>query len=229
MRHKLYKDDRRSAADFVFEQLYGDIISLKLLPGAKLSEMEVARNFGVSPQPVRTAFHRLSNDDLLVVRPQRATRVRGFSLEDIQEARFIRLSVELEVLYRACEVWDESRNMTLLESLEKQKRCVEAVDAQGLEALDYEFHQLICDLAGCPKAFETIERQKQKISRLCGLEMNQTKVELRAILTDHLNIAHHLEMRSLDTLLCAARKHFNRLDETIDYLHTMHSEYFDID
>ncbi|MBU2868080.1 GntR family transcriptional regulator [Pacificibacter marinus] len=229
MQHKLYKDDRQSAADFVFEQLYSDIISLKLLPGAKLSEMEVARNFGVSPQPVRTAFHRLSNNDLLVVRPQRATRVRGFTLEDIQEAQFIRMSVEMEVLYRACDVWDEARNITLLENLEKQKRCVEAVDAEGLEALDYEFHRLICDLAGYPKAFDTIKRQKQKICRLCSLEMQQKKSELRAILTDHLNIAHHLEMRSLDKLLIAARKHFNRLDETIEYLHRVHSEYFDID
>ncbi len=229
MRYKLDIDDRRSAADIVFDKLYGDIISLKLLPGTKLSEVDVARSFGVSPQPVRTAFHRLSNNDLLLVRPQRATRVRGFSIEDLEDARFIRLSVELEVLRHACDVWDQDRTMLLLANLEKQKRCVEAVDAEGLEVLDYEFHRLICELGGCPRAYETIKRQKQKVSRVCSLDIKLRKKELRAILTDHLNIAHELEMKSLDKLLCAARTHFGRLDETIDQIHAMHSEYFDID
>lgn len=229
MRYKFDMDDRRSAADIVFEKLYGDIISLKLMPGAKLSEMEVAKNFGVSPQPVRTAFHRLSNSDLLLVRPQRATRVRGFSIEEIEDARFIRLSVELEVLRRACEVWDESRNMKLLENIEKQKRCVEAVDPEGLEELDYAFHKLICELAGFPRAFDTIKIQKQKVSRLCSLEYSLKKKELRAILADHLSIAHWLEMKSVENVQDAARRHFTRLDETIDYIAATHSEYFDMD
>lgn len=229
MRYKFDTSDRRSAADIVFDKLYGDIISLKLMPGAKLSEMEVAKDFGVSPQPVRTAFHRLSNNDLLLVRPQRATRVRGFSIAEIEDARFIRLSVELEVLRRACEVWDEERNLKLLENIERQKRCVEAVDPKGLEELDYQFHQLICELAGLPRAFDTIKLQKQKVSRLRSLEFKLRKKELRAILYDHLSIAHWLELKSVENVQDAARRHFTRLDETIDYLATEHSEYFNID
>jgi hypothetical protein len=51
--------------------------------------------------------------------------------------------------------------------------------------------------------------------------------ELCAILTDHVNIAHAVEMKSLDKVLCAARNHFASLVDTIDYLHAAHSECFD--
>lgn len=229
MRDKVDMEDRRPLANQVFEQLYEDIVSLKLLPGTKLSEAEVARNFRVSPQPVRDAFHRLSSMDLLLVRPQRATRVRGFSMSSIEDARFIRLSVELEVVRRAFEVWDASRAATLQENLEKQEQCVKAVNPDGMQALDYEFHKLICQLGGCPRAFQAIQQQKQKMDRLCVLEYDFRVKELGSILSDHQTIAQALKSNSVDKALNAARKHLNGLDETIKHIHATHTEYFEDD
>ena len=79
--------ERRTTTDEVFDRLHEEIVTLELLPGTKLSEVEVARRFGVSRQPVRDAFNRLSNLDLLLIRPQKATEVRGFSIERIARAR----------------------------------------------------------------------------------------------------------------------------------------------
>ncbi|MEM7749110.1 MAG: GntR family transcriptional regulator [Pseudomonadota bacterium] len=219
--------ERRTATDQVFDQLYEEIVSLKLHPGTKLSEVEVARRFGVSRQPVRDAFNRLSGMDLLIVRPQKATEVRGFSLNRIEDARFIRLAVELEVLRRACGVWDKTRATTLQKNLDAQAQCVDAIDPDGMRELDYEFHGLICKLAGCPDAFETIKQQKQKVDRLCVLEYDRKVSELSSVLEDHRKIATALKSKSVDKVTTAARKHFAHLDETIDYIHTTHSEYFE--
>jgi DNA-binding GntR family transcriptional regulator len=227
MQDRIDITDRPTLGSRVFEQLYQDIVSLKLLPGTKLSEVEVARKFGVSPQPVRDAFHRLSSIDLLLVQPQRASKVRGFSLSRIEDARFIRLSVELEVSRRACEIWDRSRAATLQKNLEKQKRCVEAVNPDGMQTLDYEFHRLICELGGCPRAFAIIKQQKQKMDRLCVLEYDHRIKELESIMSDHQSIAQALKMNSVDGVLAAARKHLDGLDETIKFIHATHSEYFE--
>ena len=113
---------RRTTSDVVFEQLFEEISSLKLLPGAKLSETDIAQRFGVSRQPVRDAFNRLENLDLLLIRPQKATEVRGFSMQRIAHARFVRLAVELEVLRHACSVWDKARADVLNENLQMQKK-----------------------------------------------------------------------------------------------------------
>ena len=62
--------DRRTSVDVVFEHLHDAIATLELLPGDKISEAEIAAQFGVSRQPVRDAFSRLENLDLLLIRPQ---------------------------------------------------------------------------------------------------------------------------------------------------------------
>lgn len=227
MPDKLDITDRPTLASQVFDQLYEDIASLKLLPGTKLSEADIARRYDVSPQPVRDAFHRLNSIDLLLIRPQRASKVRGFSMSRIEDARFIRLSVELEVSRRACEVWDTTRDAALQENLERQKQCVETRDGDGMQSLDYEFHRLLCELAGCPRAFATIKQQKQKLDRLCVLEQDHKVNGMEAILQDHQSIALALKTKSVDAVLAAARKHLGRLDETIKFIHATHSEYFE--
>ena len=89
--------ERRTSADIVFETLYDRIVSLGLMPGEKMSEADIAEQFGVSRQPVRDAFNRLGNMNLLLIQPQRATLVRKFSISDIAASRFVRLAVELEI------------------------------------------------------------------------------------------------------------------------------------
>jgi DNA-binding GntR family transcriptional regulator len=191
--------------------------------------MEVARKFGVSPQPVRDAFHRLSGVDLLIVQPQRASKVRGFSLARIEDARFLRLSVELEVVRRAFEVWDKTREKKLQRNLDKQKRSANALIGEDMQLLDYEFHRLLCELSGCPRAFAIIKAQKQKMDRLCVLEHDHKVKGLGSILSDHQSIAQALQAKSGDTVLEATRSHLDGLDETIKFIHETHSEYFESD
>ena len=159
--------EQRTTADEVFDRLHEEIVSLKLLPGTKLSEAEVACRFGVSRQPVRDAFSRLDGLDLLLVRPQRATEIRRFSIEKIANARFIRLAVEIEVVRRACAIWDTNCATDLQQNLNLQQGSLEAGRMVEFHALDYEFHKLVCELGGHPLAAETIKASKQKIDRLC--------------------------------------------------------------
>ncbi|MEJ2022363.1 MAG: GntR family transcriptional regulator, partial [Maritimibacter sp.] len=84
---------RPSVADQVFDELNRQILSLDLKPGAKLSEVEVAKAMGESRQPVRDAFYRLSKLGFLLIRPQRATTVSLISSEAVMQARFIRTAL----------------------------------------------------------------------------------------------------------------------------------------
>lgn len=68
-----------SATEQVFQSLYAAVVTLKLLPGTKVSEAEVARQMDVSRQPVRDAFFRLSELGFLTIRPQRATLISRIS------------------------------------------------------------------------------------------------------------------------------------------------------
>ena len=112
--------DRRTSAEIAFDHLKDEILSLRLLPGTKISEAEIAARLGLSRQPVREAFARLDTAELVLVRPQKATIVRKFSLERIAAARFIRRAVELEVLHDAIALWDGTWLPAFQENLKAQ-------------------------------------------------------------------------------------------------------------
>lgn len=218
--------ERRTTSDLVFEQLFDAIVTLRMLPGTKLSEAEIAKRFGVSRQPVRDAFNKLEAQDLLLIRPQKATQVRGFSMERIEHARFVRLAVEVEVVRSACTHWQAADSALLSENLSAQKRAIEGHKIEKFHRLDYEYHRLICSLAGHKLAFETIQQCKRKVDRLCVLSLGRQS-EAQTLLEDHENLADALRCRDAERAADTVRLHLGRLDETIEEIHIKHSEYFE--
>lgn len=216
----------RTTTDMVFDHLYEQILTLDLLPGARMSEAEVANRLGVSRQPVRDAFNRLGNLGLLTIRPQRATEVRGFSITEIDNSRFVRLAIELEVVTRACADWDAVRGDAFDRNLAQQQEAIASGQTERFHALDYDFHRLICDFAGQPLAFETIERCKRAVDRLCVLSLGRAE-EMTALLEDHRIIVQAMKTGAAEQARATLRHHLKRLDSTIVEIHEAHSEYFE--
>ena len=226
MQNVASKITTRTTTDVVFEKLYADISNLTLLPGTRISEADIASQMGVSRQPVRDAFNRLGNLGLLLIRPQRATEVRAFSMDEIRNARFIRLSIELELVSQACQVWTPELTAELEACIVKQQTALEAQDTKEFHALDYDFHKVICDSTGNALAFETIQKCKRSVDRLCVLSLRKA-YEISAILDDHRDIAKALDDRSETDARATTRRHLARLDATIAEIYEAHSEYFE--
>ena len=216
----------KTTTDVVYEKLYEEIISLKVRPGEKLSETDVAKRFNVSRQPVRNAFTRLGNQNLLVIRPQKATEVRGFSMERIAHDRFVRMSVELEVIRCAAQNWDSDKTESLEDNLRLQEQSIKAGDLTEFHALDYNFHQLMCEFGGHPNAFKIIYDSKQKLDRLCVLSLEE-EYQAEAVLDDHRAIASALTAGHAEKAAAALRMHLSRLDTTITDIHAKYPEYFE--
>lgn len=217
---------RPTTTDLVFKQLHDDINSLRILPGTKLSEVEVAKRFGVSRQPVRDAINRLYHQDLVVIQPQKATKVRGFSLERINRARFVRLAVELEVIQRACTLWNDTCAATLQHNLDQQQKAISKQQGDQFHQIDSEFHTLICELSGCESVIATIRECRQKTDRLCVLSLDHYS-DIETIFADHKALADALSRRSIEDATSLIRKHLSRLDTTIAAVHKAHAEYFE--
>jgi len=222
----LLQPARRTAAHEIFNQLHTDIVTLKLLPGTKVSESEIARQMDVSRQPVREAFIQLNNLGLLEVRPQRATLVRKISVNEILNANYIRTAVEVEVIRSACkEATDE--NFKLFDTnLKSQKRVAHQQDAAAFHSLDYDFHQLICIAAKTEFAFPTIAENKSQVDRLCMICLTDKKNMLELI-DDHTEIYGALKQRNVRRMIDLTRSHLSRLDVTLKNAFEEHGEYFE--
>ena len=218
--------ERRTSVDEVFDYLHGQITSLELRPGDKISEADIASRFGISRQPVRDAFSRLSNLDLLLIRPQRATEVKRFSLREIKKSRFVRASVEKEVLRRAAAQCDDDGITRLDVALAAQDRLVEARDVDGFGLLDYEFHKIICEIAKADFAYDVIMTEKAKVDRLCRLGQSKEQ-RLPYLMADHLKIADAIKSQDADLAVEAGMFHLSRLDETIERITATNANYFE--
>jgi len=218
--------DRRTSVDIVFDALYEEIVSLKLLPGDKLSEADVASRFGVSRQPVRDAFSRLENLDLLLIRPQKATEIKRFSFAAIEKSRFVRAAVESEVLRRAADACDEQGAALLDASLSKQQEAVEQNKHDTFGTLDYNFHKTLCAIAGVDFAFDVIASEKAKVDRLCVLSLSKER-RMSQLLDDHVAIAQSVKDGDAEGAVEVGLVHLSRLDATIEAIRMKNENYFD--
>jgi len=217
---------RRTAADDVFARLHDDIVELRLTPGTKLSEVEIARRFDVSRQPVREAFIRLAELDLLQVRPQRATLVRRISETSILNARFVRTAVEIEVVRRACTRRTGAFDKRFETNLRQQEKAIGAARTDRFHALDYEFHELICRAADCEFAYATIAATKSQVNRLCMLSLADPD-ELRELREDHGALYRYIREGREEQAVALLRSHLKRIDKTLGSVRASHAEYFE--
>ncbi len=218
--------ERRTSADDVYEFLIGQINTLKLLPGTRISEVEIAQRFDVSRQPVREAFIRLANRGLLLVRPQRATVVRRFSNEKIKRARFIRTAIESEVLRRACQKPLGVHQARLERCIEAQEKAIHDDDIDRFHKLDYDFHKLLCASAGCEFVFESIIENKAQVDRICILSLAQPAA-MDELLDDHRKIVDAVVARDEDSVIKEITHHLSRLDEVISGIRKSHADFFE--
>jgi len=216
---------RRTTVDDIYDYLYDEISSLRLRPGDKISEADIATKFGVSRQPVRDAFNRLATQDLLLIRPQRATEVKRFSMREIVKSRFVRAAVEKEVLQRAAELCDNDGAAQLDQALGLQEQAMRDQDLGRFGPLDYDFHKRLCQIARADFAFDVVIAEKSKVDRLCTLSLSKGD-RIPELVEDHRAIATAVKNHDPEAAVKAGMFHLSRLDKTIDQISATNANYF---
>ena len=218
---------RQTIADEVFAYLRDEIISLTIEPGTHLSEAEVAKKFEVSRQPVREAFLRLGDLDLLLIRPQKATLVKKISLAEIAHTRFVRQAVEVEIVRVASQIASEQSIEMLRESLRLQGKARNDNDPVQLRLLDYDFHHLICKAAKQPNAFAVVSDFKAHTDRICRIELDDEEGMAETI-EGHTRIVEAIAGKDPIAAAENARDHLAHLDSTLQSAQAKFPQYFEL-
>lgn len=215
-----------SVTDLVFAELYNRVVGLDLLPGTKLSEAEVAKQMGVSRQPVRDAFYRLSQQGFLLIRPQRATVVTPISLEAVHRARFIRTALELETVRAAMTNIRPEHFGELEDLIGEQEKAADRDDRAGFHALDDSFHNRICEIAGQGHVWALIRDHKAHMDRVRYLSLENGA---RLAMEDHVSILEAVRAGDEVAAVARMRSHLGRIAGIIDDIRAAHGAYFDPD
>ena len=214
---------RPSIADSVFDELHRQILRLELPPGTKLSEFDVARALGVSRQPVRDAFYRLSKLGFLTIRPQRATTVSAISERAVLQARFIRMAIELETARVACGKLTEADFLAMEAIIAQQDRAIALRDPSAFHDLDDQFHRELCERAGVGFAWETAREMKSHMDRVRYLSLSFAS---ERAFEEHKDILAAIRARDPDRAAQMVRLHLSRILDQIVRIRAENAAYF---
>ncbi|MYS80549.1 GntR family transcriptional regulator [Embleya scabrispora] len=182
---------RRRTSDRVYEELAAAIRDLRIEPGASLSETDLAEQLQVSRTPLREAIARLVDGGLVSVVPQVGTRVEPIRLHDVEQARFVRESLELAAFAAACE--KAERDVAGLRSLlAEQERCHRAHDLDGFFAADEALHRQVFAMSGHLGAWQLMQPMKMHLNRFRRLGLPDPEA-VRVLIDDHTAIVDALE------------------------------------
>lgn len=133
----------KSREEEVYSRLEEEILSGVYKRGDALTEMSISSRLGVSRTPVRAALHRLAEEGLVEISPNRGAVVVGVTVDDLIDTYKIRIRLEgLAASMAAGRLTDEER-AEIIESVELSEYYMAKGDLEHLKDLDSSFHNTI--------------------------------------------------------------------------------------
>jgi DNA-binding GntR family transcriptional regulator len=192
----------------VTERLRDSIVNGTLSPGSQLSEIELARSFGVSRGPVREAFQRLIQEGLMRSEPHRGVFVPVLTEADVRDIYLARDALESSAVRHIIATDKSSDAADDLDRFVKLMEEAEAADDWGAVGNhDLEFHTALVAATGSERLrrmFSTVISE----ARLCLGVL--TAVDARGDLVDeHRQIADLIREGQTAEALAVLKKHFD--------------------
>lgn len=194
----------------IFDELKKEIVSLKIKPGEAINEADICAHFSVTRPPVRAAFQRLQDLQLLDIKPYRGVNATLISLERVHQMIFLRTAAETWILRDFIDKKPTAMELEELEhNIRKQKIHIasDEIDEKVFFHLDSELHQYWFNKMNCSDVWNMIQsdlnyerfrmldfvgtlKYNEIVSdheKLFSAIANGNKGEIVSILSSHLN------------------------------------------
>lgn len=208
---------KRSAgfSESAYNHLLNLIMTKQLMPGDRIPETRIAKEFNISRTPVRDAMRQLSNDGLIEIFPNRFAQVRIFSPEDIRETGMVRIALDT-LSIKLANLYGSQADFLRLQALATQ--CSEAYaagDNQLRLSSDSDFHLELSRIAGNQLLFKF---QKELHLQIQFIQLHHSSVveNERIHIQQHHDIVNALmehDEKRAETLICDHLKSFYNLED----------------
>lgn len=216
-----------SIRDYAYRVLSKNIINLQLVPGTALSEQDIAGLLNISRTPVREAFIRLAQENLLDILPQKGTYIAKINLDQVAESRFLRVTMEQAIMKIACEAFSQEALAQLRENLALQERCVKQEDYLRFFELDGMMHGLIFKTCGKARIWQMIEQMSMNYNRVRMMSIRAGYCEeLPKLFLQHQQIVQLIEAGDAVLGEVVIGEHINKLIADVEKLQELHGVFF---
>lgn len=220
------RGESATASQRVYDDLRQRIVNLELPPGATLSRVELTRRYEVSQSPIREAMQRLEQDGLVRIFPQSKTIVTKIDVAQLNEAHFLRMAVEAEVVRRLARAPDPAVIKKARAILDMQEVLADKLDEMAMfNELDEAFHQALFDGVGQLNLHSLLKAKAGHMARARRLDLPK-EGKISAILAAHRAIIDAVEAGDEQAAQDEMRRHLTGTIERIDLLRREYPDHF---
>lgn len=158
-------DENKSLSEKVYESLKEAIIKGNLNPGERLLVLELADHYSISQAPIREAFERLKQEELIISRPNKGAMVSDVDIKEIEDLYELRALIEGFAVTRTMENLNEAQIEYLIDLYSKMKIAAKDNNLYKLIELDVKFHGFFYENCGNSVVLRTWENMRTKIMR----------------------------------------------------------------
>ena len=154
------------------------IMSFELQPSQAINVKELSEKLKISTTPIMEAVAKLKQENIVEVIPQVGTYISGIKIELVEDAAFMRLVLEKEILRRACKSFSRESLLELKKNLVLQKELMENKCSKiEFHRLDNKLHSIIFRENQKQNLWETISRSSTQYNRIRVLSEMENGVE----------------------------------------------------
>jgi DNA-binding GntR family transcriptional regulator len=194
----------------VYDALIDLIVSGELPPGQHMVETDLARQLGVSRQPIREALHRMEAEGWVDLRPSQGAFVHVPTSSEVNELLDVRALLEAETARLAARAASPAQVARLREICAAGQEAAEADDLSRAVAANDLFHAEIAVVAGnsvLAELADIVGRRVQWYYRMVAPERGHGSW------AEHAELIDAIEASDPEQAQLLARKHTERTRE----------------
>ena len=218
---KLAKESNR---DYALRVIRENIVNLELAPGSMLSEQDIANELNLSRTPVHEAMQELSSTKIIEILPQRGSHVSLIDMTLVDEAVFVRATIESAITQMACTLATEKDIQELEENITLQEFNYQKNNLDKIMELDNAFHEIMYRITNKMQCHYMVKLMSIHNDRIRELHLHSFDPE--RIITEHKEILSTFKNKDSAAAKAAIDRHLTRHYTQEDEIKKKYPQYF---
>jgi DNA-binding GntR family transcriptional regulator len=208
------KDKKKIKGPDMYALIRQAITSGRFVPGQRLSERELAVQYGVSRTPIREAFRHLIQEGLVVYKPNSGYRIIPLSEELARHILVVRETLESIAARLAAQRDPKGTAEKMVKTIAKARRAYREGQLSELIAANQSFHQALVEKSGNSVLEAMYHTLQGYIGLMMSVSLSWPRRPVETI-REHGEIIRALKSGSPDAAEKAIRRHVRNAYEGV--------------
>ena len=197
-----------TAKDYALRVLKENIITLELAPGSQISENELSAALSISRTPIREALSELAKVKLIEIIPQKKTSIALIDSRLVEEAGFMRYTMESAVIEQVCLQRTEEDLLRFEENIALQKVYFQNNASEKMLQKDDEFHRAFFEITRNMEIYQLMQNLQIHFDRVRSISLSS--LHNQQIIEDHEAIVESIKKRDAEEAKKLLQQHLSR-------------------